>query len=447
MLKKSLLALLIAGLLPAQAAITWSSGLLGPNQKVADNLLQPLSIGFGGYPIWKSNNPEIFRGTGWLMQNARADASRGGSSSPLSGCHNAYLFHINQRGAAATLHLIATNPNNATITLSAKGSMVTNSQKPLTGKATGQSYAVSKDWLNGSFGTNFTGRSVGAFQGTEIAKLAMNNSNMLDGRFEVCASAPIYLYSVVTGGGSTTDAINLSQGAPAVGDIKSEAANAYGREAGVYASSLIAGTTVIDLPAGGNLHAGFALNTSAKFNANLQEQTSAALYRLSDSSTRSYGNYGHKLDVTLRLRNPACHGEDGARLLWLQLHEQRRHAELHLQQRGNAERCGDHALDHAYPAPPDAGQLQRAGQWHGRCAPDQLRGRPGRRQPAADRRTALSSLRVPAEARNASRRLGSRACKTGERARALRKPRAWMRCAAAPRPPRPRRRSSMPSWR
>ncbi len=296
---------LLAALPPlASAGVSWSAGLLSSNQKVADNLLQPLTIGYGGYPIWKSNNPEIFRGTGWLMQNARSDASRGGRSYPLSGCHNAYLFHINQRGAAAYLHLIATNPNNASITVSAKGSAYTNSQKPLGGAGTGQSYAVSKDWLNGSFVTNFSGRSVGAFQGTEIAKLLMNDRNMLDGRFEVCASQPIYLYSVVTASGSTTDAINLSQGAPASGDIKSEAANAYGREAGVYASSLVAGTTVVDLPASGNVHAGFAFNTSAKFNANLQEQTVAALYRLSDSSTRTYGNYGHKYDVTLRLRNP-----------------------------------------------------------------------------------------------------------------------------------------------
>lgn len=306
MLRRNLFALgLIASLASAgaQSAVSWSGGLLGTNQKVADNLLQPLSIGFGGYPIWKSNNPEIFRGSGWLMQNARNDGSRGGSSYPLSGCHNAYLFHINQRGASAYLHLIATNPNNATITLSAKGSMYNNSQKPLTGQATGQSYAVSKDWLNGSFVTNFSARNVGAFQGTEIAKLQMNNSNMIDGRYEVCASAPIYLYTVVTSSGSTTDAINLSQGGPAAGDIKSEATNAYGREAGVYAKSLVAGTTVVDLPAGSNVHAGFAFNTSAKFNSNLQEQTVAALYRLPDSSSRTYGNYGHKFDVTLRLSN------------------------------------------------------------------------------------------------------------------------------------------------
>jgi Protein of unknown function (DUF3370) len=311
MLRRTCLALACAAALPlvAQAAVTWSAGTLASNQKVADNLLQPLSVAYGGYPIWKSNNPEIFRGTGWLMQNARTDASRGGRSYPLSGCHNAYLFHINQRGAGAYLHLVATNPNNATITVSAKGSMYTNSQKPLTGRAAGPGYAVSQDWLGGTFGTNFSGRSVGAFQGTEIAKLPMSNSNMLDGRFEVCASQPIYLYSVVTSSGSSTDAINLTQGAPATGDIKSETANTYGREAGVYANSLIAGTTVVDLPANGNVHAGFALNTSAKFNANLQEQTVPALFRLGDASTRSYGNYGHKVDVTLRLRNPHSAGK------------------------------------------------------------------------------------------------------------------------------------------
>lgn len=287
----------------ASAQVSWQSGLLAANQKVADNLLQPLSLGGGGYPIWKSNNPEIFRGPGWLMQNARFDPTRGGKAYPLAGCHNAYLFHINRMGATGTLHLIATNPNNATITVSAKGSMYTNAQKPLSGAGTGQSYFVSRDWLNGSFGTSFSGRAVGAFQGTEVARLSMANGNMIDGRFEVCGSQPIYLYSVVTTSGSTQDAINATQGAPATGDIYSEGPNAYGREAGVFDKSLVAGTTTIALPAGGNVHAGFSFNTSAKFNANLQEQTRPALYRLSDSTSRSYGNYGHKYDVTLRLSN------------------------------------------------------------------------------------------------------------------------------------------------
>lgn len=296
----SLLLLLIAA--PAIAQ-TWQSGLLAAKQKVADGLLQPLNIGYGGYPIWKSNNPEIFQGTGWLMQDARVDATRGGSAYALSGCHNAYLFHINQKGSAGTLHLIATNPNNATITVSAKGSMYTNAQKPLTGAATGQSFFVAKDWLNGTFGTNFSGRSLGAFQGTEIAKLVMNNNNMLDGRFEVCGSQPIYLYSVVTSSGSTQDAINATQGGPAAGDIKPEGANAFGREAGVFDKSLVAGTTVVALPAGTGVHTAYAFNTASKFNANLQDQTRPASYRLADSTSRSYGNYGHKYDVTLRVTN------------------------------------------------------------------------------------------------------------------------------------------------
>ena len=131
----------------------------------------------------------------------------------------------------------------------------------------------------------------------------MANNNMADGRFEVCGSQPIYLYSVVTLSGSTQDAINATQGGPATGDIYSESTNAYGREAGVFDKSLVAGTTTVTLPAGGNVHAGFSFNTSSKFNANLQEQTRPQLYRLPDSTSRSYGNYGHKYDVTLRLAN------------------------------------------------------------------------------------------------------------------------------------------------
>jgi len=285
---------------PAHA---WQAGNLSTNQKVSDNLLSPLSIGFGGYKFWKSNNPEIFRGAGWLMQNSRIDAVRGGQASPLTGCTNAYFFHINQTGGTAYLHLLASNPQAGAVTVSAKGSAYTNSTKPLSGKATGQSYFVAKDWRDATFLTNFSSRSVGSSQVTEVARVSMANSNMADGRFEVCASAGIYLYTVVTTTGTLTDAVNRSQGNPASGDIHSTGPGTFGREGGIYASSLVAGTTEVVLPASNGMHIGFAFNTTAKNNSNLQEQTVPFVTRLSDSADRTYGNYGHKFDTTLRLHN------------------------------------------------------------------------------------------------------------------------------------------------
>lgn len=293
---------LAAGSAMAQT-VNWTTGTLGATQKVADNLLNPLIISFGGNKIWKSNNPEIVKGAGWLMENSRADATRGGVAYPLAGCTTAYMFHINQIGSGAYLHLLASNPNNATVTISAKGSMYNNSQKPLGGKGTGQSFAVSNDWIKNTFLTNFTGRAVNSLTATEVAKVAMANSNMVDGRFEICASAPIYLYSVVTLTGTTNDAIAKSQGGPAAGEIHPSNTNAFGREAGVYATSQVSGTTNVALPAAGK-YAAFAFDTTKKLSTTTQEQTAPAVMRLSDSSDITAGNYGHKYDVTLHMTNP-----------------------------------------------------------------------------------------------------------------------------------------------
>ncbi|WP_269530885.1 DUF3370 family protein [Chitinimonas sp. BJYL2] len=286
------------------AHVSWHNWLTGPlavDTPVPKSELSAFNAGYGGYPIWKSNNPEKYSGTGWLMQNGRADAARGGSATPISGCTNAYTFHINNTGRTAYVHLMASNPNGSALTLNAKGSMYSNTEKPLTGKAAGQSYFVAKDWLNGTFRTNISNRSVNAYTATEIAKVTANVNNMIDGRFEVCTDRSVYLYTVVTYSGTTTDAINATQGAAAPGEIYSPGPGKFGREAGIYAASVVGGTSEVILPASGK-YLGLAFNTTAK-GAGLQEQTQPATMRLADSSERTYGNYGHKYDVTVRMRN------------------------------------------------------------------------------------------------------------------------------------------------
>lgn len=296
---------------PAQdPAQVWYFGTLGTNAKVADDQLAPLTIAAGGNKFWKSNNPEIFTGTGWLMQNSRTDATRGGQANQLTGCSSAYFFHINQTGGTAYVHLLASNPQAGGVTLSAKGSAYTNATKPLNGKGTGQSYYVSKDWRDGSYAVNFSNRAVASLQATEIAKVAMSANNMADGRFEICTTGGVYLYTVVTTTGTTSDAINKSQGAAAPGDIYSTGPNTYGREGGVYAASEMTGLTNVVLPAGSGQYIGFSFDTTAKYNSHLQEQTVAADTRLSDSATRTFGNYGHKFDTTLRLFNTTSAARD-----------------------------------------------------------------------------------------------------------------------------------------
>ncbi|WP_246069992.1 DUF3370 family protein [Mangrovivirga cuniculi] len=66
------------------------------------------------------------------------------------------------------------------------------------------------------------------------------------------------------------------------------------------------GSTNISLPSSTS-YLGLALNTSSKFAVNgvfLQDQNATYVMKLSDSSEKTYGNYGHKYDITLAMYNP-----------------------------------------------------------------------------------------------------------------------------------------------
>lgn len=286
----------------------WTAGAVPNGSTPAQQIvpvaaLKPLGVTRSGASIYKSNNPEIFRGAGWLMQNSRTDASRGGRSYAVSGTHPVYLFHINQSGSTKYIHLLVTNPNAGAITVSSKGSWYTNAEKPLTGSGTGQSYFVAKDWLNNSLRQPQTGNtSIAQYQAKEIFKTAVNNSGMVDGLLHVTTSGNAYYYTVITVTGNTADAVTASQGGFASGDYYTEGTNAYGREAGIYATSEVSAQNDLAVPASA-AHIGFALNTTNKFAAGLEDQVAPALMTLSGASSRSYGNYGHKYTVRFTLQN------------------------------------------------------------------------------------------------------------------------------------------------
>lgn len=278
------------------AEFDWTNGTLS-TPSIPIDMLKPLTGEPEGNPIWKSNNPELVDGEGWLMQNERSDDQRGGSAFPLSGLFNIYLFHINRSNSLTrTLHVLIKNPNETAVTISGKGSMFTNAQHPLKGRGTGQSFHVARNWLLDTNLTSFS-KTIEPGATEEIDQATLNPRNMVDGRFEVDASADVFAYTVVTSSGDRTDAINATTGFPALGDIRTPGSNRLGREAGICASSIWAGTTEIDLPAS-PAHIGFCLNTS-----NPQDQTVEYAMRLSDSALRTFGNYGHKYDVTLKLNN------------------------------------------------------------------------------------------------------------------------------------------------
>ncbi|AOC97011.1 MULTISPECIES: DUF3370 family protein [Flavobacterium] len=282
----------------------WTSGTLSTSI-VPPQELKHLSGNLSEKPIWKSNNPEIIRGNGWLMQNARVDSNRGGSSNPLSGTFGIYLFHINQSGSTKYLHVLVSNPQTTALTISGKGSTYTNAEKPLNGSATGQSYFVSKDWLQDTPRTTFSNVTINPSKVYEVYRATLSNNNMVDGSYEITASQGVYVYTVVTSTGNINDAVTATQTA-AAGDIYTEGTNAYGREAGIYTQSGWSGTTDIDLPSGPS-YMGLCLNTSSKFAVGgvyLQNQNAPYSYKLNGASQNTYGNYGHKYTLTLKLNNP-----------------------------------------------------------------------------------------------------------------------------------------------
>lgn len=258
--------------------------------------LKLLTGGAGGNRIWKSNNPELINGNGWLMQNERTDTIRGGSAFSLNGLFNIYLFHINGTTTVRVLHVLVKNPNSTSITITGRGSMLTNTTHPLGSRGTGQSFHVSQNWLLGTSLTSFS-KTINPGETVEIDQATLNPKNMVDGRFEVNASDGVFVYTVITSDGSRGSAISASQGSPAPGDIRPPGSGRLGREAGICNSSIWAGTTDINVPPA-PAHIGLCLNTVSP-----QDQTVNHIMHLSDSTTRTFGNFGHKYDITLRLNN------------------------------------------------------------------------------------------------------------------------------------------------
>ncbi|WP_345551260.1 DUF3370 family protein [Microbulbifer aestuariivivens] len=285
---------------PCTSASDWQTGSLS-GDIVDPTLLQPLALEIDQRKIWKSNNPETVDGDGWLMQNSRADAQRGGAATPLSGCFDVYLFHINNSGSAKYVHLLASNPNSSSVTLTGSGSMYNNSEEPLVGIGGGLNYQVAYDWLFDTPRSTFNS-SIPPLSATELVRVPL--SSMIDGRYELCTDQGVYLYTVATSTGDSNDAINLSQSGRAPGYIARPDVDKFGREAGIYQGSGISAVQVVELPQGPG-HIAFNFNTTNKIYTYLQDQTSAALMHLGDSSDRTHGNYGHHYKVTLHLRNPA----------------------------------------------------------------------------------------------------------------------------------------------
>ena len=290
-------------------ASQWSSGTLPNSGSYNSRIVSPEKLKFTtgklqGPKIVVSNNPEAFYSDGWLMQTS--NKGRGSSTYKLSnGKTILYLFHYNRSSnrGGKYIHVLATNPGTGTMRITSKGKAYTSATKPLPAgqPGTGPSYAVSDDWLRNRLTSKSSG-SIGRYGAFEIAKIYVPYDKFVDGRYEISISGEALFYVVATSNGNTTTAINLSQSTAASGAIARPNASAFGRSAGIYASSEFNGTYNVDLPAStGNI--GFCFNTTSKFNSNFQEQCPSAIMRLSDSSPRHYGDYGLEFYQRFVIRN------------------------------------------------------------------------------------------------------------------------------------------------
>lgn len=301
----------------------FQNGLLNsPIVPLAD--LQDLGGGLHGDPIVVSNNPEVVVKTGWLFKPP-VDAA--GNRVALSGKFDLYLYHDNRSGQNLYLHVFVTNPNASGLTVAAKGNIynrnqydgkVTNGQK----RGFGPSYQVAADWMANSFSTIKNPTTIPNTGGyTSLAVAYLPNRSTMDGLLSIDASAGCFVYVVASTSANPATAVNLSQAnIHAVGQywnaasqsyvptFKPETANTFGRECGIYQHSEWAGATSLDLP-NAAAHLGLALNTTSKFalptGQYLQNQNAPAVAVINNSSSYSYGNYGHYYDLTLQLHNHA----------------------------------------------------------------------------------------------------------------------------------------------
>ena len=262
----------------------------------------PLFGGFAGPPKWASADPEAFEGPGWLLLNGRTDPARGGSRFPVDEVV-ATFHHRNGSDQPLWVHLIATNPNPADVTVSARGRVITDQEEPLAGAGTGAAARVAEAWLRSDL--DETAGAIAQGRGLELARAALPPQAWIDGRYEVTADQGVFLYTVVTASGAPSDAINGSQGAPAPGALAVAGPDAYGREAGVYAASGWSGDATFALPPGDGWLA-FCFNTDQKFpwaGVVQQDLTADAQMTLVDAAPETWGNRGHHLSLSLAVTN------------------------------------------------------------------------------------------------------------------------------------------------
>jgi hypothetical protein len=257
-----------------------------------------------------SNNPELVTGAGNLYNNARPLVSRGGTPVALSGSFGVYLHHlVDTPGPSLFFWLLISNPNAAApVTVSVRGTGLTQSETGGLGLGTSPDFRVSEDALLDTpvdIHTDVVIRNPTTFPAW---MREVGDRVEVDGRFFVQSSAPVFVYVVATNTDDVNEAVRIASGttaqridAPGDYRISGNPPPPFGREAGVYDHDTWRGVIDVDVPAG-QAHVGYVVNTATGSGFS-QVQAFPALAHLEGSAREAVGMYGNFYDLTVNLRH------------------------------------------------------------------------------------------------------------------------------------------------
>ncbi len=279
----------------------WSQGLVP--EDMPRGALLPLPGEGAGNPVITSNNPESFTGPGLLLGTARPTQTRGGDTYALAGRFGVYLHHLNNSGEPLWVTVMATNPNPNPVTVEVFGAAWTQDEAGGIGLGISPDYRVSEAWLFGDYRTEILPTEIPSLRPLRVWSGLLNHGREVDGRFDIRATEPVYLYIVA----SETDDLNdaLMRGLEdAPGDYRTagDPPPPFAREAGVYAHDRWAADFSVGLPQG-PAHVGFMVNTATGAGFS-QVQAFPALMHYEGSAQESVGMYGNVYDVRMELVHP-----------------------------------------------------------------------------------------------------------------------------------------------
>jgi hypothetical protein len=309
-----------------------------------------------GNPILVDNMPEIIESEGWLMAPPRINNNR----QAVTGNTEFYTFHYNKSGVAGYYVLLATNPQTTPIAINTQGVLLAKDDVgvftfPNTSYVIErESYDVADRFINNNFNVNTGSLSIpnlgsGQPNNKILAYRRVGHGNGIDGRFKLNIAGQAYIYSVfvIQKSGETIAqmlqrAVNLATtDTGSAADVNKRAkgewkddygyivetftgntpagtfAGRYGREGGLYQKSGWLVNNDVTLPTTKGF-VGFCMVNDVKgFNYAEDQTAPVSAFVPVDSrrypeivnfnnASRSYGNYGHYYDVTLKFINPVA---------------------------------------------------------------------------------------------------------------------------------------------